>query len=336
MFTAFLVQGYGPVSIGLLTLHTFLAYLFFGFFLKKAALPQGKASTLFAYAAIFSFIFSSLGPFAIPFITVFGDGNPVHLKLAVHFYLHFHLNGWFVFGLLALFFKTLENEGVAFSFRLAQWQFWLMFSGLFPAYFLMVPFLELSPAVAALMKFGAVAQWLGMLIFATAIFGNKTAVTAPLRFPMRFLLVFSLVFLFLKFTVEMLTILPAVFALIKSANHFLTIAWLHLLFLGSITPFLWWFFAKSNWVKWTGTASSWGIGIFVTGFVISELLLFAMGFGYFIPSFPQWLLAFSVLILGGILFLSHGIFTNGKTAETTGVNTSVDTFEKYEPTEAKY
>jgi hypothetical protein len=336
MFAAFLGQGYGPVSIGFLTLHTLLAYLFFGYFLKNARLPGGKASTLFALGAIFSFIFSSFGPFAIPFITVLGDGNPVHLKMAVHFYLHFHYNGWFVFGLLALLFKTLENESVAFPFRLAKWQFRLMLTGLFPAYFLMVPFFEMPEFGTSIVKAGVVAQWIGMCIFAAVILSNRAMMLRVLRTPLKFLLGFSLTVLFLKFTVEMLTVFPVVFNLAKSANHFLTVGWLHLLFLGSITPFLWWFFAKKGWGKWTGAITKTGTGVFLTGFVFTELLLFATGLGYVIPSLPQWLLAFASLILGGIILLSPGIFQPRKTMSKRGEIAPVDKFEQYETTETKY
>jgi len=309
MFTAFLAQGYGAVSILLLTLHTLLAYLFFGFFLKKASLSLRQPSTLFIYASIFSFILSSLGPFAIPFVTAFGGGNPVYMKLAVHFYLHFHFSGWFVFALLAVLFKTLENAKIVTSIRLMVWPFWLLVFGLFATYFMYAPLPGLPVWAMAILKVGVVAQWAGAAVYVVAFFRNGPAVAAALKSPFRFLLTFSLTILFLKFTVEMLAVLPAVWALIKTAGTFLTVGWLHLLFLGSITPFLGWFWAQSGGGNWTTPAPYWGAGLFATGFMFSEILLFSAGLGYFAAMLPQGLLAFSALMLCGVVLLAPGIFT---------------------------
>ncbi len=327
MFAAFLGQGYGAVSIAFLTLHTAHAYLFFGFFIKKARLCWSKASTFFVLGAIFSFILSSLGPFAIPFITVFADGNPVQMKMAIHFYLHFHYNGWFVFALLAVLFKTLENESLALSLPAAKWQFGLMFAGLFPAYFLLIPFVEVPEWATALVEMGLVAQWLGMVIFAAA---NYRKLRAQLEFktPAGLLLPFSFGILFVKYTVELLTLTPALSALAKSANHFLTIGWLHLLFLGCITPFLWWVFEKSGWATWRNRLSTWGFGFFLVGFIGSEILLFATGLGYFVANLPLWLLTFSALIFGGVLMLSPGIFIWNKTQNWQGGPAPAVNFDK--------
>lgn len=308
MFFSFLLDGYGAASIVMLTAHTVLALLFFTWFLKKANLPRRQASSWFAWAAIAGFGLSSLGPFAIPLIQVFGGGNHAWTKLAIHFYLHFHYNAWFVFGLLAILLKVFEKEGIALPARHVAWSFGLMAAGVVPAYFLTVLFVEWPSAVLDSVKFGVVAQWLGVAILAFYFIKNLRAVNAGVRF----LLPFSLAFLLVKFTVEMLTVLPPVYALVQTGNHFLTIGWLHLLFLGSITPFILWFFAKNAWGYWQDPVVQVGAGCFTTGFVGSEAVLFALGLGFPIAWTPVWLLGFSALMFGGIAMMFRAVISQSK------------------------
>lgn len=308
MFAAFLFQGYAPLSITFLTFHTFLAYAFFFFFIKDWKREKRQPSTWFGLVAIVSFLLSSLGPFAIPVVQIAGDGSPVWMRMAIHFYLHFHYNGWFVFGLLAIFFKILEKNDVQFSPKLSRWQWWLMTLSLVPAYFMYAPMAgRIDPTSPVLQAVGW-AQWLGISVFIFQAFKMKWIEKMGDGAVSRSLLRFSLAFLFLKFSVELLAAQLWLAPYFDRNNHFLTVGYLHLLFLGSVTPFIWWFSAKEGWVDAQKLTAVAGMLLFVVGFLGSEACLFAMGMNWGLPYFTQVILVFTVLLASGVLLFFSAFF----------------------------
>ena len=309
MFAAFLWQGYGAISIAFLTFHTLLAYAFFFFFIKDWKRENRHPSTWFGLVAIGAFFLSSLGPFAIPVVQVVGGGSPFWMRMAIHFYLHFHYNGWFVFALLAVFFKILENSGASFSPALARLQWWLMAVSLLPAYFLYAPAAGRIDPASPILLATAWAQWLGVALFVFQFFKMKWASKLGGTNVSRFLLYFSLDFLFLKSTCELLGAQPLLASYFERNNHFLTIGYLHLLFLGSVTPFVWWFSVREGWVEAKKPTVLVGILLFVAGFVGSEACLLAMGLEWGMPYFPQLMLGFTLLLVGGIVLFSSAFFS---------------------------
>lgn len=308
MFAAFLYQGYGPLSITFLTFHTVLAYAFLFFFLKDWKREKRQPSTWFGLVAIGAFLLSSLGPFAIPVVQIAGDGSPVWMRMAIHFYLHFHYNGWFVFGLMAIFFKILETNGVPFSPKLSRWQWWLMTLSLVPSYFLYAPMAGIIDQTSPILQAIGWVQWLGIALFIVQVFKMKWVKKIGSGPVLRFLLCFSMLFLFLKTSAELLGVQPLLAPLFERNNHFLTVGYLHLLFLGSVTPFTWWVSAKEGWVDAQQPAAAAGIRLFAVGFLGSEACLFAMGMKWGLPYFTQMILGFTVLLASGILLFFSAFF----------------------------
>jgi hypothetical protein len=302
-------QGYGALSITFLTFHTLLAYAFFFFFIKDWKREKRHPSTWFGLVAIAAFLLSSLGPFAIPVVQVVGDGSPFWMRMAIHFYLHFHYNGWFVFALLTVFYKILENSDASFSPALTRLQWWLMTVSLLPAYFLYAPAAgRIDPANPILLATAWV-QWLGVALFIFQFFKMKLASKLGGTNVSRFLLHFSLVFLFLKSTCELLGVQPLLASYFERNNHFLTIGYLHLLFLGSVTPFVWWIAVKEGWVEAKKPTVLVGILLFVVGFVGSEGCLFVVGIEWGLPYFPQMILGFTLLLASGIVLFFSAFFS---------------------------
>lgn len=312
MFAAFLYQGYGPLSITFLTFHTGLAYAFFIFFLKDWRREKRQPSTWFGLVAISAFLLSSLGPFAIPVVQIAGDSSPVWMRMAIHFYLHFHYNGWFVFGLVAIFFKILERSGSPSLSLLTRWQWWLMTLSLLPSYFLYAPMAGKVDQTIPILQAIGWAQWLGIVLFIVQVFKMKWVEKMGGGAVLRFLLSFSLVFLFLKTSAELLGVQPLLAPLFERNNHFLTVGYLHLLFLGSITPFIWWVSAKEGWVDTQQPAAVVGILLFAVGFLGSEACLFAMGMKWGLPYFTQIILSFTLLLVSGIMLIFLGLFHQQK------------------------
>ncbi|MAT53740.1 MAG: hypothetical protein CMN32_04620 [Saprospirales bacterium] len=300
MFPAFWLWGYKAPAIALLTLHSLLAWVLLVKIWRQASVP-GKPSGWFLKAAIFFFFLSSLGPFAIPFIQVFGDGSPVSVRLAVHFYLHFQYSGWFVFGFLAMLYRFLEIQGGMIPHRVAAIHLGIAGAATAPLYILTAPALNdsLNSVYQHLSWLIDSAPWwqlaamLLFLFFAWRQWPGKQVSTA---WPG----VFALSVLTIKVLLEWLVFLPPFSNFIDPGNHFLIITYLHLLFLGMATPAVWWMYGGFGWLPADRPAFGWWGSCFLTGFVITEGLLLAMGLGWATVWFTEGLLAGAVLMLAGV------------------------------------
>lgn len=114
MLISFPLQGYGLSSIIFSTLHTIVAVVFIVRFFRdlKQTSSKNSASAWFVKISLAFFLLSGLGPFALGFIMANGLGQSNWYYFAVYFYLHFQYNGFFLFGILGLFFKLLEERNV--------------------------------------------------------------------------------------------------------------------------------------------------------------------------------------------------------------------------------
>lgn len=101
MLFTFPFEGYALWSIIFSTLHIIFSIIFGVFFFIDTK-SQKSISLKFALAAIFFMIFSSLGPFSLGPIVTMGLKNSIWYNLAIYFYLHFQYNGWFLFTILSL------------------------------------------------------------------------------------------------------------------------------------------------------------------------------------------------------------------------------------------
>lgn len=102
MLISFTLQGYKLLSIAFSTAFLFLTY-WFGYLiycrLKKA--DYGAVFSKLILAALFFLIISSAGPLALGFLKATGNTGSIYQN-AIYFYLHFQMNGWMLFGVLAL------------------------------------------------------------------------------------------------------------------------------------------------------------------------------------------------------------------------------------------
>ncbi len=313
MFLSFWFNGYNSVSIAFLAMHTALAYFFLFWFWKDLGINHSASpgiSRWFAKMGIVCFVLSSLGPFAIPIIQIFAYGNPAYQKMAVHFYLHFQYNGWFVFGMFAMLFRLFEQRGLTYSSSLAKGQFWLLALSLIPAWFQMLPFQHLPLVLEISLQFAVVAQVLAILIF---IKNDWTILQKSFRGWQRTLLVFSLTALFLKVSCQLVLILPGISEVIDIQNRFLMIAYLHLLFLGCITPFLFFLFSHLKWGDWASSVTKTGLSLFLVGVLLTEGSLFGQGLHIFLEwnwlPFPAMRLFIETGVLAsGVGMIVFGVF----------------------------
>lgn len=101
MLLTYPFQGYAALSILFTTLHILFSYIFAFFFVKDT---KGKKSIhrKFALAGIFFMTISSVGPFMLGPIISMGLKETIWYDLAIYFYLHFQYNGWFLMSLISI------------------------------------------------------------------------------------------------------------------------------------------------------------------------------------------------------------------------------------------
>jgi hypothetical protein len=108
----------------------------------------------------------------------------------------------------------------------------------------------------------------------------------------------------LKLLLQLLSCLPALAPL---AHHrFIAIAFLHMIFLGIVTPGLALWAWNAGWIR-KGRLSRTGGLLFLTGSIITELMLVLSALaglaGHGIPYLPELLLAAATIIAGGVLLV---------------------------------
>jgi hypothetical protein len=112
MALSFPVQGYGLYSIIFSTLHLLVSYFFaFNLFRDLRKSEPGLDIQFVSWALIWMMI-STIGLWAIaPVGSVLGKTHPLY-HLSVQWFLHFQLNGWFVYGMLGILTFWLKQEKV--------------------------------------------------------------------------------------------------------------------------------------------------------------------------------------------------------------------------------
>jgi hypothetical protein len=298
MAISFPLQGYGLYSIILSTLHTVIALLYIILFFKYAKKGSGLALWL-AKVSLVLFVFSSFGPFYLGYLKASGDQPSDHYQLAIYFYLHFQYNGFFFFGILALFIKIIENSVSPEQLHQLSIGCILFVVAVVPAYILST--LWTKPGLTFnLLGFAAgLLQIAGLVIFCRPLRGIIK--TDQLR-GMRLKHILSIVFvaLVLKFILQVLSAHPGI-AIFAYDFRPLVIAYLHLVLVSVVTLFLIFWLIQKN-ILVTRFAAA-GINLLLTGFIGSEFILIMtpwnQHFGFLRHS-NSILVLFSILMAIGV------------------------------------
>ena len=299
MLIAFSIQGYKPVSIAFSTLSIMGGFYLVVVCWRVMSLIKPAVSLNFLKAGLFYFVLSSVGPFATGPLIAFGQsGSPIYFD-AIYFYLHFQYNGWFLFAVLAFFYKYLEQKGTATNGKKV---FWLMNFACVPTYFLSVLWHQPSVLFNIVGGLGAVIQCAALYFLLRDLrllnFTNK---------PLKTLVYLSFISLSTKIILQLVSAFPDI-ALLAYHHRNFVIAYLHLVLLGFTSLFLLGWIIKVYAVTVNRELKA-GIGLFIIAFVCSELLLIASPvaniLGYQIPVYALLLLLFSMLLPLGIALFSR-------------------------------
>lgn len=315
MLISFPIQGYAFYSILFSTLHIFLSWWFAG----KAFADLGRnrlekeqqkhlLSRTFIKGSLFFMILSAAGPFALGGIMAKGMAGTSWYQLAIYFYLHFQYDGWFSFALFGLFFWILERNNILFNRRYARLFLWLMVVACMPAYALSTLWTEPAAWVFAVAGIAAAIQLLALLYALLLLWQIRKSLGWLLGGPIRLVMAVSLAAFGLKVIMQLASALPAIAQLAYLVRNF-TIGYLHLVFLGFVSFFLFGWMAQQGFLRLRSKTAKWDLLVFLAGFILTELYLFAqpLSIRYGLGSLPAYELSLAMVSLllpaGSILLM---------------------------------
>jgi hypothetical protein len=315
MLVAFFIQGYGVVSIIFSTLYIIISYWFAFRFYKDIKRMDRTVSLQFAKAALFFLVISTAGPLSLGFIMAGGGNNTVPEMNLIYYYLHFQYNGWFIFGLFAVFFKWLENNGISYSPSKARLFFRLMFWGCFPGYLLSVLWSTSQGIIYIIAGLGAWLHLLALIPLYLIIKHDRGKLSETLESCTKTLGAFILSVFSLKIIMQFLGAFPSIVRW-TIISRILIIGYLHLVLLGIVTFSLFLFSIQEKLLVLNNTTRN-GLSLFISGFIVTEVLLFSEALlninNMRIPQFSLWIFYATILLpFGAILILGGNSTVSNK------------------------
>ncbi|MEQ9404060.1 MAG: hypothetical protein RIM99_10765 [Cyclobacteriaceae bacterium] len=298
MLFSFPVQGYATISIIFSTLHILLSYVWVSWMWRRTSILD-KVSRGFIRWGLFYLLISTVGPFSLgPIIATGGAGTNLYF-MAIYFYLHFLYNGAFIFCLLGLFFwfmhKLSINKGRATG------SLKLMNISCVLSLFLSALWMQPHPVVYVVGAIAAIIQLIAIFQLIRVFLPIWPSLLSFISGRAVFLLKFVLSGLVLKVILQTISSIPMFADLAYEIRNF-TIGYLHLIFLGIITPFLFAWFNLHGMMHLSTPFRKSGMVLFFAGFVFSELVIVSQlwwnGISYY-----QLLFFASLVLMSGIALL---------------------------------
>jgi len=321
MFISFSIQGYAALSISFSTIHILLSYWFIAIAWKQLHrqtdnMPEKSASILFAKGSLICLAVSSLGPWVLAALSANQLKETQLYDAAIYFYLHFQYNGWFSLGLMAVLLRIFEERRIIYSKRAVKVLFWMYTYSLLPSFLLSVLWFKLDMGWYVVAAIAAIVQWIAIAQFCVVMFQARSSLNPIFEGWAGRFLIFSLVILFVKVTLELGSAVPGLSALIYDSRS-VVIGYLHLTLLGFVSLMCMALFIQQGWMDGKRKVTKIGYVVFLIGFGVNELVLFLqglfdwMGLGALVYA-REWLWAASVgMALGIFTFWIKGMVARG-------------------------
>lgn len=309
MFVSFPIQGYAGFSIAFSTFHMLVSYGFVWRFWRDMRAESAKFafSVLLAKTSLAFMTLSTLGLWLLgPIIMTELKRGPLYY-MCVQFFLHFQFNGWFLFAVLALFFKRCEKEGIVFNPRLLRRFYRLIMVSTFATYALAVAWSNPSPVVFWVNSIGVLVQLAAIMVLVALYRPQASRIWALPGLWEKGLFAIAAAGLLLKVGVQSAVAIPQIATIAYTIRNYV-IGFIHLVLLGVISSFILASAIEKGAIPVSRTLARAGIVFFVAGFLLSELLLFLQGtllwaqIG-FMPWYYELLFGASLLIPFGIILL---------------------------------
>lgn len=319
MLVSFMIQGYAPVSIAFSSLSVVFSYWFAWCYWRDARSVLPPLVLRAIGFALFYLVLSSLGPYLLAYSMSHQLGDRAFYYNAIYLYLHFQYNGWFTFGVIALFLwrasrpggggldgdgRGLEGVGLLANAFVA-----LLGLACIPAYCLSLLWTDPPQWVRMTAVTAALLQLAAGLFLSRLIVRNRRHWSSSLTLPVKIIWGLAAAAFGIKLVLQALSVVPALGQL-AFGHRSVIIAYLHLVLLGFVTLLLLGFFVTRNLVTLHPKSVSTAMVIFVSGVLLNELVLLLQSllqiFAVVWVDAGYWLFAAAAVMCTGLLLLTAG------------------------------
>jgi hypothetical protein len=312
MLLSFPFHGYAFWSISFSTLYLFASYWLIVEIFKHSKLVNFKISrNLLKASGVFLFL-SSIGPFGLAIVMAKHLGQTMWNSISIFWFLHYLFNGFFFLLILSILLKEIKDKVNTSNFKLTAISQAFILS-VIPLYFSFILEFSENQIPLLLSVIGSVLQFIGLLFLYKPLIKYINQLSN--RFSKLILWLFFIA-LNLKIIFQLLGNVPSIQIFIVLSKSTVVIGFIHLVMLGVLSLFVFWFFSLYKMVI-TSKLFTLGLLVFILGVFLSELMLFGQSlFIYFkqisIPNYNLLLLIFSSLMPFGILMIILNHFYNKK------------------------
>lgn len=274
MLFSFPIQGYAFFSILFSSLHIVCSYYFCWISWKNISHVY-SIDNLYLKTALILMLFSTLGVWSLGAILPTLGKSSIAYPIAIQFFLHFQINGWFLFGIFSFILKILKN----YNSPIPKYSYLFYFFNLGTA--ILTFFLPISWHIPSFIFY--ILNSIGLLfqLFSLFLFWKYIHPSLLVIFKKKSFFIYSLYILFiLLFSVK---IIFQTFQWIPEiAEHSyliknLTIGFIHLIVLGIYTLFLFILILTFISTKKINAFIKTGIIIFTIAFLLTDILLILQG-----------------------------------------------------------
>jgi len=306
MLVSFLSQNYGPLSIVFSTGFILFTYGFSAVFaMDFLKLSQAKMVRIFIGTSLLSLIISSAGPFYLAYRMATHQKDVIAFQNAIHFFLHFQYNGFFISAVLALLFSG-DNSFIKPKKEIVLNIFAVINSISVPATFFS-PWLQVNNnGLIILLRYTGFVSVIAMLVIFIVIVWTSHKTIARQARPAGLLAAYSLAAFILKMIIQILLYMPGLNKNMLSYRPAI-VGYLHLVFLGIATNFILSFLISHRYIPCKNWQSVFSFHFFAAAIILQEIILFVnAGFqamGNAIAIFDKLLWVAAVALLLGISFI---------------------------------
>lgn len=296
---SFIVQGYAIFSIIFSSLFQLMNYWFIYRFFKDTKKLEKTIALRFIKTGFWLGLLSTLAPWGIGILAAKGMANTEPYHSVIYFFLHFQYNGWFLFAVIGLIFKWLENNYISFNQKKANYFYWVLTLSVIPTYLLSLLGMSYSNFIQVPAILAAVFQLIAIVLLIQIILSIKGNYLKKQPLISKAFLYIALGSFAIKIILQFISVFPAI-ETYAFGNRYFILAYLHLCLIGLISFSLITLLFQLKWLNLTKT-STLGSLCLIVGFVVSEYILAASGLGWVQNALP--ILLFSALMAIGICFL---------------------------------
>ena len=271
--------------------------------IRKAAVS--KTIKLMSVSAILCLILSSFGQISLFYLHATGSTQPILYRDSVYIYLHFQYNGFFTLAVFALFFQRLPVKVQRDNDRKFYWCSWLLCLSIVPSLFLSFLWQDPSVAIRTVALVGSMFVFISVTWLIISLF-PVIKLSKSLGAPWSAIALLCGSTFVLKMVLQTLTIFPVIGNAVFGDRPII-IGFLHLVFLGFVSPFILLYYIDQNILSMKVRLLKAAIVLFAAFVLCNEAALMLQGLGaMFLKSshfFAWFLWATSIGLLMAIVLV---------------------------------